>query len=411
MSLIGKTIKWRRNQLGFTQEKLAQGVCSVAQVSKLENDNASISDDQLTHICSKLEFDRETIVGEVDWQLKSQLEKWLDYLHEYDVPPSEDIFTEVKDLRPEQLHVDVYFLYLICLFGHYLVTDRMKEVEDFIDEVESKKVILKEFYPYSYHKFIGIYYRRKGMYSNAIEHLRIAEQELGDEIDPELYLVMATVYSRLNEILISNKYAQRAFKIFQEKLYYTRIIDCQIVLGNNYCLVGDFSSAEAYFNRVENLDAEHVFPNTRASIQHHIGYIHFQKYEYDQAEACFRKALELQVSPNDFLNAKYLLSFIYFRRDQMEAAKKEIQEGFDIARVYSNKRYNIKFNVLDLRLNKRKEDLVAYLSKTAIPFFEQNGEEAELKHYYYLIGQVLFELNRYKKSAEYLMKATEDFMV
>lgn len=98
----------------------------------------------------------------------------------------------------------------------------------------------KNIIQYSYHKFIGYYYLTKFYCSNAIKHFKQAEKMIKDTSDPELYLMIANAYTRMEMILRSNKYALKAFQIFQAELDYTRVISCQIILGMNYCLIEDF---------------------------------------------------------------------------------------------------------------------------------------------------------------------------
>ncbi|GAA0467070.1 helix-turn-helix domain-containing protein [Alkalibacillus silvisoli] len=411
MSLVGKAIKWYRTEQGITQGQLADDICSVTYISKLENGQIDLREEIIVQISDRLGIDQYQLIGESDPDFKKQLIEWLEYIHIFHVSEAERQAKSIQEQAKALLYIEDRYLYYMTLLGYYLLTDRLTEADALHRYIESRRIIFEQCEPFSFYKFTGIYYRRKGMYNNAIERLEKAEEILEDQEDGELYLVMATVYNRLNDILVSNKYVQKAFSIFQEKLFYVRMIDCQIVLGVNYCLVGDFYSAETYFHKLKEVDGEHLLDKTRANIHHHIGYINFHKQDFEKAKESFNKALQFDVNESDFLNSRYLLCYIHFSNGDYKLSKENIQKGLMVAKKHNHKRYQIKFKVLNMRLENDEEGLLRYLKEQVIPFFENNGENIELKHYYYLYAKLLYYSKRYKKAAEYFMLARDDFMV
>ncbi|WP_188207652.1 helix-turn-helix domain-containing protein [Alkalibacillus aidingensis] len=411
MTLVGKTIKWYRTGKGLTQEQLAEGICSVTYISKLENGLVEFNEDILRKLSQRLDIKQSLILSRKNPSLEEDLKGWLEHIHIFHIPEMKKFYNKLTSSITDDLHVDHHTLYYLGLFGHYLLMDQLNEAEKIFKYITNRSMVFKACAPYSFYKFVGIYYRRKGLYNHAIEHLETAEEILGDEEDPELHLVMAQVYNRFNDILISNKHAQKAFKLFQDKLYYVRMIDCQVVLGVNYCLVGDYYSAENYFVKLKEVDGEHLLDKTRANIHHHIGYIRFHMQRYDEAQKYFKKALDFNISESDFLNARYLLSYIHVLKKDHYLAKKHINHGLMIAKNINHQRYIVKFKVLKMQLEKRDGELLDYLQHKVLPFFENSGEEVELKHYYYLYGQLLYQNKRYKKAAEYFMLARDHYMV
>ncbi|WP_027965161.1 helix-turn-helix domain-containing protein [Halalkalibacillus halophilus] len=411
MTLIGRTIRWYRVNAGFTQEYIADGICSLTYLSKLENDQVEIKEEVVKEISERLKLPSQLLLGEVDESLKGKIDRWLNYIHIYHEPQAIKRHAQLKHLFEEDLPVKLKSQLQISRFGYYLISDQLKNADTLMDDIVSKQPIYSRADPFSYHKFVGMYYRRKGMYINAVEHLEIAEKELAEENDPELMLVLANVYSRLNEILVSNKYAQKAFQAYQKKMYYIRMIDCQIVIGINYCLVGDFYSAEVYFNRLLDIDGKHLLDKTRANIHHHIGFVQFEKGDYEKAIHSFNRTLEFDMNDSDFLNTRYLLAYIFNQQGKSKETTHMIEEGLEIAKKYQHQRYVFKFNVLKMRIDQDLSPLIDYLEQEVIPFFKSNGEATELKHYYYLMGQLVYEDRKYKKSAQYFMLAKDNFMV
>ncbi|MGM8214931.1 helix-turn-helix domain-containing protein [Bacillaceae bacterium W0354] len=401
MPMIGKTIKWYRNELGWTQEQLASGICSSTYVSQLENDLIPTNKEVLLKICRKLGINEKKVLDEIDLDCLQKVKNWLKYINEFDVSSADTCYEEIKEQIDENTHYDIEYLYKLGLLGYYLIKDYLINLDDIFLNVYDFKDLYKESDPYNFHKFVGIYFKRKGLFLDALDHLKQAEQIMSEEEDPELYLSLAITYSYLNKILISNRYAQKAFKRFHEKLFYNRIIECQIILNQNYCIVGDYDSIEQQLERLVEIENDHVTEKTKANIYNHIGFVYFTKREFEKSIDSLLKVRELNINQADFLKSRHALAFIYFNLKKYEMAEVEIEKGMKLSDKYNLDRYKIKFEVLRLRIKDDKEQLVTYLKEIAIPFFEKSGEIFELKSYYRLMGNTLFDLKRYKSAAKY----------
>ncbi|MET3684191.1 transcriptional regulator with XRE-family HTH domain [Alkalibacillus flavidus] len=411
MSIIGQALKSYRMEQGFTQEQLADGICSVAYLSKLENGKISVDQTVVMNLCDRLELDQTPFLIKTDTVFHDELLQWLSDIHIFHILEVDKRTPSIFETKRDAMSIDNQCLYDIALLGYYLMTDQLQNAATQCDELEKRPLLYQACDPFSFFKFTGMYYRRKGLYHNAIERLEQANDSYHEQEDAELYITMATVYSRLNNILISNKYAQLAFSIFQEKLFYVRMIDCQIVLGVNYSLVGDVYSAETYFQQLLEVDGEHLLDKTRANIHHNIGYINFRKKEYHDAKQSFERALTFNVNESDFLNARYLLAYIAMQERDRFKAKEHIQTGLIVANRYEHLRYKIKFRVLDYLLDEQTDKLVDYLEDEVLSFFETNREEIELKSYYYLLGQLMFDQKKYKRAAECFKRSTDGLVV
>ena len=66
MPMVGKTIKWYRNDQGMIQEQLAEGICSPTYISQLENDLIPTNKEILQKICQRLGINENKVLCEVD---------------------------------------------------------------------------------------------------------------------------------------------------------------------------------------------------------------------------------------------------------------------------------------------------------------------------------------------------------
>src|SRR5690625_5022739 len=123
MSMVGKTIKWTRNQAGWTQEQLAEGICSPAYVSQLENDLISSNNDVLLEICKRLNINERKVSVHIDTDLLHKVDDWINSIHEFDIDKAKKYYEEIKDKIDKDTHFDIEYLYHIDLLGYYLITD------------------------------------------------------------------------------------------------------------------------------------------------------------------------------------------------------------------------------------------------------------------------------------------------
>lgn len=401
MPMVGKTIKWYRNDQGMIQEQLAEGICSPTYISQLENDLIPTNKEILQKICQRLGINENKVLCEVDFTLLKKIKDWLKHIHEFDVTNAKDYYNEIEKKINEDTHFDIEYLYELALFGYLLITDQLKSLDQLFNKISKYSELYIESDIYSYYKFVGIYFKRKGKFIDSLKHLKRAEKIIGEGEDPELCLALAIVYSNINMILISNRYARQAFKKFHDKLYYNRILECQIVLNINYSLARDFDSIDSQLERLIEMEDDNITEKTRANIIYHIGIVNIMKKNYNQAIKYLLKVRKLNINQADYLSARYALVHLYLETGETHLLKNEIEEALQIAKEFNQERFIIKFNVFKFSLADNREKLVNYLKEVAIPFFEESGEILELKRDYELMGNTLYDLKRYKSAAEY----------
>ncbi|GEL77319.1 helix-turn-helix domain-containing protein [Tenuibacillus multivorans] len=407
MTLVGKMIKWHRNKKSYTQEQLAEGICSVTQLSKIENNQIPANEDILFQIAERLNIDQYKLTNYADTHNLHQVKQWMTYIHEYDLINAKKLYIQLQSSTDTQAHYDIEFLYELALFGYYLMTDQVKKADQLYQTIYEYETLFEAVDAYSFYKFTGEYYKNKGLYIDALNQLEQAEEYSKDVEDPELLILLAIVYSHLEKVLTSNAYARRALRIFQDKLYYTRIIECEIVISVNYIYAHDLNVAEQHLQRLITLIDDKFDVKAIVKIYFHLGFIQAIKRDFDQAELSLKRCLQFNINEPELLHCRYLIAHLYYMKEDFEMAVKYIGSGMSMAKEYNIERYLIKFHVLNLLIEKDEEGLIDYLKKKAIPFFRITGQSFDLTFYYQLLGYTLYQLKRYKSAAEILMGADE----
>lgn len=83
---------------GITQEQLAEGICSSAYLSKLENNQISFNKEIVSQLCERLELPVEKFIAPSDEHVKKTLENWIDALHHYDLKKADAYYHEIQSL-------------------------------------------------------------------------------------------------------------------------------------------------------------------------------------------------------------------------------------------------------------------------------------------------------------------------
>ncbi|RPF54047.1 helix-turn-helix domain-containing protein [Aquisalibacillus elongatus] len=411
MKLDGKLIKWHRTNQKLTQEQLAEGICSVTQLSKIENSQIHANVDVLTQIADRLQFPSHKFTKPVDEQLKALIEEWLSAIHEFDLPNVNRIYAELKHLEKEALHYDLEFLYDLAYFGYTLITKQLKEANQLNEKIMKYEAIFNEIHPYSYHKFIAKYLKDKSLYFDSLRHLEIAEGILQDEDDPELFILLAGVHSQLDHILSSNDYARSALRIFQDKLYYTRIIECEIILSSNFILVGEYQVAEEKLQRIIALIDEKFDQSMVSKIYFQMSAVYIMRGELDAAIQLAQETLAFDINQIELMHLRYVLAHSYYLKGDYHSCDKVIQQSTEIAEEFGLDYYLIKFKTLKLLIDEEYDRLIDYLRNRALPFLNATGQAFDLKFYYKLLGKLLYQLKRYKLAAEVLLEANQQGIV
>lgn len=401
MKLVGKLIKWHRNKQKITQEQLAEGICSMTQLSKIENGQVQVNEELLVEIANRLNIPEEKLVAPIDQEHYQMAEQLITAIHEYDIPTAQELEAKLVNKRHDLLHYDLDFLCLLARFGYMLLMKRLSEADQLYETIMNYDEIFEETAPYSFHKFIGDYLINKCLFFDAKSHLHKAERLLPDQEDPELYVLIAVANSHLENVLTSNQYARRALRIFQEKLYYSRIIECEIILASNYTFVNEYQQAKEQLERIESLIDHKFEKHSKVKINFHLSLINAMQNNYGEAIQLLKENLETDVNETELMHSRYLLAHTYYITDRFDEALELIETGRTLAQAHQLNYYLIKFKSLKLVIEKKSEDLVDFLNKSALPFFKVTGQAFDLRYYYQLLGYTLYNMKNISVRLKY----------
>ena len=404
--LIGQNLRYYRNEAGFTQEQLAEGICHGTYISKIENGSISAPIETLSDLCRKLGITMEQLTQKVDEDKWLLLNNWLKEISEKTGDKKQ--FNHLTSVFRSVENPFLLSRYYIVLLRYYiLIKDRQNA------EVASLKVKNYENYitsetEYDHMFTLGLYEYHYGSLHTSHTHYAQAERIIeGKGIKkPELFYYMALTLSRLKKISLSTIYAYNALEMYNEEMNYGRSTNCNLLIGINFNLIEEYGKAEELFIKVINASGSHHMAElTKGRAYHNLGNIYSKQGQTEKAIEVLIKSLEFKEDINTKTNTIYLLAKEYFAIGEVHKGKEWISKGMHIAETTNDSDYQLKFSILYYQGMNEIESLQYHdLLKKAITHFKDTAfsfscECAEL------LADIRAKEFHYKEAYEYLQLA------
>lgn len=406
--MVGQRIRYYRKTKGLTQEELAQGICSVSYLSKIEKGDAKSSEEVINLLCERLGISSE----EVD------SDEILELLNEWNMMMIGRRFDEAKEhhqqVQEKMAHVndpELLIRYELFKARCYL---SLQPVDldtgyEIINKIKELKEQLSPELSFYYFVVWGMYYNYQLDYKLAIQSLTNAEKiyntnsNINDSDAAVLYYLLALSYSHIMRISSVNAYAHKAIRIFDKEYNYSRSADCQILLAISFRRAQNYDQAEFHLNQALKYSQSFNDRSTSAIIYHNLGYVYSCKKQHSKAIESFKKSLgyKKEYSPERIASTIFLLSQEYFFLNDFRQAQEWIEKGLSYLNGEKNQFY-YHLNILKYRIEKpNSPEFDSFMSKEAIPFFEKSSVWEFISNYSELLADSFFEQGQYKKASQY----------
>ncbi|MGA4722271.1 tetratricopeptide repeat protein [Fictibacillus nanhaiensis] len=405
--MVGQRIRYYRKTKGLTQEELAQGICSVSYLSKIEKGDAKSSEEVINLLCERLGISPE----EVDES------KILEMLNEWNMMMSDRMFKEAEEYYPLisekmitvtdpslRLRFELFHSrYLMVLEPPLLDETKLK-----LDSISGLFDHLSNDLKFYYYMFWGMYHNFNKKYNEALKYLHQAEKQFNqtsnikDSEAAVIYYLLALTYNFLMRITSVTTYSYKALTIFDREYNYSRSADCQILLGISYRRAKHYDLAEFHLKQALKYSTTFNDDTLSGIIYHNLGYVACCEMDHLKAINRLEKSLNHKESqnPQNIANTIYLLAVEHYELGKYDKAKNLVQKGLQ----YIDEKHEIYYHLIIVRFKINKinnDEFVQYLRKKAIPFFEQKGIWEYVATYSELLADIYFEQSHYKKASEY----------
>lgn len=411
--MVGKQIRYYRQQKQLTQEQLAQGICSESYLSKIENDATLPSEEILSLLYERLNICKE------DRQSEEKAEEVLQVLNHWYT-----LFSKIHIEKAKKYHLVVQnklqyiqdpsllLRYDLYYFRYLLLLKDFKAAREQLFKLELHNEHFSAELTYYFKHFTGVYYSYQSDYKMAITYLGEAENlieslHLVPPESAELFYQLSLAHSRLNHSSLAIYYAERALTIFDKEYLYYRSIGCHIILGINQSRLHDNIKANNHYNTALKIAQSLGDDDFYGVIYHNLGYLHTLKHHHEQAINYYELSLKHKQSnaPEHIVQSMFLIAREYYYLNDEKKALTWANKGLTITSKHHLKDYDFHLQILKSKLKDVPVDIT--LLENAISFFQEKNAHQYVGEYAEFLADYYSSQFQYKNSSYYYSLANE----
>ena len=400
----GTLIKQHRKFNNMTLEELADGICSVSYLSKIEHDSISASDEIYRLLEQRLDIKLVDINDEFDEDIYQDLLDWHEAAQLQDTELMKQYDQKYKSGLIDNQNTDLNHLYKIAKSRHDMKINGKPLSTESIRELESIFPHSNNEYKFFYYKTLGIHYLLKNDLKTALKHFT-NNYKLLKKVpfkDNETYFHLCMTYSKLRSPVESNFYGEKALEGYKNDMNYSRIIDTYMMIAVNYRYLDIHHIAEEYFLKLLKIAKHHFNSEELRRTYHNLGYIYSNQEQFEKAFDYLKKAVEIETSNRYFyISTLYLSAMTSYKCNKLDDCWMYLNKGEKASEEYGILFYKHEFYILRATINNatREEGFIKKLDQEIIPDMRKLHEFEQYKNYLEMLGDIYYEKRMYKKAA------------
>ncbi|MFW5794422.1 MAG: helix-turn-helix domain-containing protein [Bacillota bacterium] len=374
----GQLIRKKRKERKLTQEDLASGICSNTYISKAENNQVAIGEEQLYMIMEKLKVTTDEFLAPED--LIKYLNESINYFYLKDKESYKKIYEKIEKFEFQILAQVIKLGYLVLTENYYKAKSIYEELFQYLSNLDDYGFTVFMIYSSFYNLGISKFTEAKYM----VDSIKI--KSLNNNYLEDLFAYLKfLVYGNLHLFVKSNDYFSIALKCFTRAYNVQRINE--LLMWHNLFLM--------YSGENKALPAIDLIINSLSNNDKN-RYLLMKAYK-DSNPNRYIKKMETEDS-EAYLFGLYILARYYYKKDKKEY--NELKEK--IRNVHYKVKPKIDFaNLLMLREKQHLMFLKDYLINYCLKVAKENENIYLVKSITDEIVSILQEKNRYKDALTY----------
>jgi HTH-type transcriptional regulator, quorum sensing regulator NprR len=402
---FGPLIKFYRIQQGLTQKELANGICSVPHLSKIEGNSKEANEETMGLLLERLGVNLSSITENEEQikQLVSELNEKIDYFLNEEADEAMLKLEEYEGIIPFTTNLHTYEL---TKFRYLIFKGMLPEAQVQYELLNKQKKIFSQPQASLFSYLYAVWLLKKGNFKKADEILESIGKGSKIEISSgELLYHRALAKSSLEEPGYAIYYGKLALEEFMQDHNFKRILHVMILLGINYTHSKIYEEAQDCFKHLirnaEILKESKLLPE----IYHNMGYLQKKLNKSNEAIVFFEKSLSLQTKNTPhYLITLYSIGEIYSELNNSIKAREAFQEVYLLAKELENRKYRMLANYYLMNLEAPEKSL-AYSESKVIPYLEESdGKSEELIWFYKMLSNHYRQIGRFDQAVKYIEK-------
>jgi HTH-type transcriptional regulator, quorum sensing regulator NprR len=412
--MVGDKIKFYRKRRGMTQATLADGICSIPYLSKIEQGKTECSDEIVTLLCRRLEIPEDEQKTLDDSEVENLLNAWSTSLNSDNLREIEAIYLKVKNAKQKISTPYLEMKFELLLLYQLIIQKKLIDADKQLALIETFSNDLPIHLTYDFHKLKAMLLLYKQDYKQSLFHYNqalhlIERSENKSSIETaDLNYQIAVVHAYLSKLSLSNQFARKALKMFQSEYDFQKVINCLILLGVNYRRVNDFMQAKECY--IKSLKIANFLKENRAlsMIHHNLGKLYSSMNERRKSIEHLTESLDLDgLQKDEKIRTFYLLAKEHYELKELHLAKKWLTKGKKHLQKDQNIEYCYHFDILELEIISQCDESFVKRLVESIEWFTE-------KHFWFYVTEYAEKLatyyhnhSKYKNASEYYRIANE----
>ncbi|MFP3887056.1 helix-turn-helix domain-containing protein, partial [Priestia filamentosa] len=396
----GTKIKYFRQKNKISQKELAQGICSISYLSKIESNSSIPSEEILTLLCKRLGVPRNILEDpeKLKEQFYTEIEEINNKIHCNGDPnliyEFEEMLCKYERLQGPNIDLLIYLFYLRI----YLRVNNRKKATEYYQKVQSLESYIDSFSSKYYYSFCGLYHYLYGNLEIALSMYEMADKYRVEDKENILY-ELALVNSALGKVTNSISYVLKSLRIYTEKLDFKMCVNCNLLLGINYRKSGELNKSKHIFSQLlSKLDKTKDF-NLLSKIYHNLGLTLLNLNENKTALCNFKKSLEFKPD-HQKINTINLIVKSLLKERRLTEALEWLAKAQRLLDDSDNIELSIKLEVSKYFALKMEhsEEFIEFLTQKAIPFFKNKSDQDTVTEYTIYLAEAYEKRAKYKQA-------------
>jgi HTH-type transcriptional regulator, quorum sensing regulator NprR len=416
---FGQKIKYLRTMRKMKQFELAEGICSVSYLSKVENDTITPSDEIKELLLAKLNVSSDII--DFDQRFYKVLNHWQSLISEKNLEEADKLYEELLSLSGPFIKKDLLLKFKVFTINYFVVKREFLKAEQLINEIKDIESDLSLEIKYYFHRYIGEFYYYQYNFEDALKHLSESEKLLPTQMIEkseiaQLYYSLAFSSCKVDKFHSSISYGKKALELFTSIYNLKRCVECHILLGIASRRISNFEESLEHYEKAKTLAQSINFKQILYTINHNIG----QLYSFlGNSEQAFKYYMEcyknnMEIYPEHRIETMLAIVEELYKLGNYSKVEEWVVKGIDFAEAYiKNKDHYIAvFQLYENLCKKNFENVISNLNTKIIPFFEEHQKLIELSEILKIIADHEYNNSKYKTAAiyysmsrDYLMKS------
>ena len=376
---VGSIIKYYRSKNNLTQSQLADGICSISHLSKIESNAYLPHESTIKALLLKMgvQLNKEL---EKHKRLEKLLGRFIDCSLHYDLETMRNLYQQLEVENDYIQSTGLVNQYELYKFRFYIYdNDRVKaERQKKLLERMKASFLAAELWVHQF--FQSLYFSMLGDNSRSLEFLNNLDsgiQSIPQKFEGEFYYQKARMLVLADRYELSAHYAELAVRSFQLHHNYIRLLHAQMLLAINYTRRNLLVQAESIYEVL--IRNTHLTKQLELHNQTLYNYTELLKIKGEHGEALeILHALKEKITPDSYFYKAVLLSLLEAMVETGQNAALLIEELKAISNSLEDKYFHIYANYFDKR-NFSQPDLLAYSEEKMFPFFRKYGYIKETK--------------------------------